>query len=238
MHWHPATATLASRTITYTLRHSARARHPNLRIDPAAGLVVTVPQGGACADAERMLRRHQAWVLRWTARFERQWGALPKRWPYGPTLLYRGHPHAVRLAQAKPARVEVTDAREIVVSTPTPGIESAKRVLTRWLQQQAEHAFAERVRATSERMGLTAGRIYVRRLRRRWGSCWPGGNLSFHTCLVMAPPEVLDYVVVHELAHLRHRNHADGFWALVAAHHPGYQARRAWLRTNSPSLSL
>lgn len=232
------TTTLASRTITYTLHQSARARHPNLRIDPAAGLVVTVPLGGAFADAERMLLQHQQWVLRWTAKFERQWGGLPKRWPYGSSLLYRGLPHAVHLAQAKPARVQITDAHQIMVSTPTLGIESARRALARWLQQEAERTFAERTHAISELMGLTPGRIYVRRMRRRWGSCWPGGNLSFNTYLVMAPPEVLDYVVVHELAHLRHRNHSAGFWALVAGHHPEYRVRRAWLRANSPALML
>jgi hypothetical protein len=185
-----------------------------------------------------MLLQHAQWVLRWTARFERQWGGLPKRWPYGPSVLYRGLPHDVRLARAKPARVEITDPRHIIVSTPSSGVDSARRVLARWLQQQAERAFAERTRAISEMMGLVPGRIYVRRLRRRWGSCWPGGNLSFNTYLVMAPPEILDYVVVHELAHLRHPNHSDRFWALVAMHHPAYLARRAWLRANSPLLNL
>ena len=233
-----AAATLNGRVLAYTLRESARARRPNLWMDPAAGLVVTVPQGAPPDAVAEFLVRHQRWILRWVARLEHRWQGLPKRWPYGECLLYRGQPLAVRVIPGRAGRVELTGAQQVVVATRTPGIEGARQVLTRWLKQQALHTLTERAQALGAVMQLTPKRIYVRTLRRTWGSCWPGGALSFSYHLIMAPREVLEYVVVHELAHLTERNHSTRFWALVAAHHPEYQTRRAWLRTHGPWLAV
>lgn len=221
----------------FTLRESARARHPNLWIDPAAGLVVTVPRGMTSEETTAFLARHQRWIEHWATRLERRWQGLPKRWPYGERLLYRGEWLAVRIVQGRAGRVDI-DAEQIIVTVRTPGIEGARRVLTRWLKQQAAQALAERAEALGAVMGLAHKRIYVRRLRRAWGSCWPGGSLSFSYHLIMAPPEVLEYVVVHELAHLAERNHSPRFWALVARYHPEHQARRAWLRLHGPWLAV
>ena len=144
----------------------------------------------------------------------------------------------VRIIPGRASHVELTDTQHVVVAARTPSIEGARRVLTRWLKQQALHTLTERTHVVGAAMGLTPKRIYVRTLRRKWGSCWPGGAVSFSYHLIMAPPEVLEYVVVHELAHLHERNHSPRFWALIAAHHPAYQLRRAWLRTHGPWLAV
>ncbi|MBI4597024.1 MAG: M48 family metallopeptidase [Candidatus Omnitrophica bacterium] len=233
-----ATTTLGERQLTYTLRASSRARHPGLWMDPAAGLVVTAPRGFAPDDASAFLRRHQRWVLRWIARLERRWQGLPKRWPYGQSLLYRGQPLTVRVIGGRRGTVALIDDQHLVVATRTPSIDGARRVLSRWLKQQALQTLTERTEALASSMQLSPGRIYVRSLRRTWGRCWPSGSLSFSYHLIMAPREVLEYVVVHELAHLKERNHSRDFWALVAAHHPEYQQRCAWLRTHGPWLAV
>ena len=233
-----AAAMLGGRTLSYAVRESRRARRPSVWMDPAAGLVVTVPKGAAPDAAAKFLTQHQRWVLRWVARLERRWQGLPKRWPYGECVLYRGQPLAVRVIPGRAGKVELTGAQQVVVATRTPGIEGARRVLTRWLKQQALHTLTERAQALGAVMHLTPKRVYVRTLRRKWGGCGPSGALSFRYHLIMAPREVLEYVVVHELAHLTERNHSKRFWALVAAHHPEYQARRAWLRTHGPWLAV
>jgi predicted metal-dependent hydrolase len=96
----------------------------------------------------------------------------------------------------------------------------------------------EQVKVWSAAMGLHARRVYVRNLRRQWGSCWPGGSLSFNYRLIMAPPHILDYVVVHELAHLQVRNHSPAFWSLVAAQIPAHRDARTWLRTRGSCLAI
>lgn len=233
-----ATVTLQACEIVYALRESARARQPRLWIAPAEGLVVTVPAGWTAPQTERFLRQHQRWVLRWVARHARRWQALPKRWPYGDGVLYRGLAHEVQIRPGRVGAVEVAGGCRMIVSTRTPGIDGARRVLGRWLRAQAAQTLVERVEAYSAMMGLRPARIYVRPLRRFWGRCWANGNLSFSAALVMAPPEVLDYVVVHELAHLREPNHSPQFWRVVAAYDPDYSVHRAWLRTRGPLLAV
>ena len=235
---HPsATATLGGRTLSYTLRESRRARRPSMWMDPAAGLVVTVPVGFDADEAAAFLMRHQRWVLRWIARLERRWQGRPKRWPYGERLLYRGEPLTVRVIAGRAGKVELVGS-EIVVATRSPGVDGARRVLTRWLKQHALQTLTERAEILGVMMGLVPKRVYVRALRSKWGSCWPGGSLSFSFHLIMAPPDVLDYVVVHELAHLKERNHSTRFWSLVAVYHPDYKMRRAWLRLHGPWLAV
>lgn len=201
--------------------------------------MVTVPASGTAEQAAAFLVRHRRWVARETARLERRFAGVPKAWPYGPTALFRGDPHEVRACAGRPGRVDRDAAApSLTVVSPSADIAGTRRVLQRWLKQEAGAVLAERVRALGERMGLRAKRIYVRNLRYRWGSCWPGGSLSFNYRLVMAPPAILDYVVVHELAHLRQMNHSTDFWAIVAEHEPDHRRARDWLRTFGPSLTV
>lgn len=96
----------------------------------------------------------------------------------------------------------------------------------------ARRLFQERAEWFAKKMGLRFGKIRVSGARRRWGSCSPEGNLSFHWRLVLAPPGILDYVVVHELAHRAHMNHSPRFWAKVAEFYPEFRAARRWLKEN------
>jgi hypothetical protein len=96
--------------------------------------------------------------------------------------------------------------------------------------EKALKIFPERTAYYAKRMGVTYNRITIREQKTRWGSCSAKGNLNFNWKLVLMPPEVLDYVVVHELAHRREMNHSVRFWKVVEAELPDYQARRALLR--------
>lgn len=97
--------------------------------------------------------------------------------------------------------------------------------------------FHARVAHYAPLMGVTPNKIFLKEQRTLWGSCSARGNLNFNRRLLQAPPEVLDYVVVHELAHLKHMNHSKRFWAFVEAHCPDWKARRKWLRVNSALLA-
>ena len=106
----------------------------------------------------------------------------------------------------------------------------------RSLAQSAKEVIPERVRLYASRAGVTYGRITIRNQRTRWGSCSSKGNLNFNCLLMLAPPEVLDYVVVHELCHRKEMNHSARFWAEVARVLPDYPAQRAWLKENGGAL--
>jgi len=114
----------------------------------------------------------------------------------------------------------------------------ALAVFTRWYRQQALHIFMERAAFFGSWTGLNYKLIKVSSARTRWGSCSSSGTLSFTWRLVMAPPVVIDYVVVHELVHTRVRNHSHAFWSQVEKILPDYQNEVAWLKTNGELLTL
>lgn len=104
------------------------------------------------------------------------------------------------------------------------------------LREQARAIITERVAFFAPYVGVTYGRISIRTQHTRWGSCSSGGNLNFNCLLAMAPPQVLDYVVVHELCHRRHMNHSDHFWAAVETVLPDYRESKRWLKENGRKL--
>lgn len=106
----------------------------------------------------------------------------------------------------------------------------------RILKIQAEEVFPERVRFYAGKMGISYGRITIRRQKTRWGSCSQSGNLNFNCLLMLAPPGVIDYVVVHELCHRIEMNHSSRFWKLVEEVYPGYDQWKRWLKENGGRL--
>lgn len=109
-------------------------------------------------------------------------------------------------------------------------------VLEEWYREEAKDFLYERVRHWAEQIGVQYRRMAIKDQRTLWGSCSKDGNLNFNWRLVMAPAEVLDYVVVHELAHLLEMNHSKRFWAVVTRQCPDHKAHRRWLREHSRDL--
>ena len=106
------------------------------------------------------------------------------------------------------------------------------------LKRRASLAFPERTAHFAPLIGVTYSRITIRSQKTRWGSCSAAGNLNFNCLLLLAPPEVLDYVVVHELCHRKFMDHSPRFWAEVARVMPDYKLHRKWLRDNGPRLMV
>ena len=104
------------------------------------------------------------------------------------------------------------------------------------LREQARKLVTERVRYYAPIIGVTYGQIAIRTQHTRWGSCSSKGNLNFNCLLALVPPEVLDYVVVHELCHRKELNHSARFWSQVEQVFPDYKAQRRWLKENGTSL--
>ena len=114
----------------------------------------------------------------------------------------------------------------------------AESVFTAWYRTQARMVLTERVKFFARKYGFKVGKIRISSARTRWGSCSAKETLSFTWRLVMAPLDVIDYVVVHELCHLRELNHSKAFWARVEKILPDYKKRRRWLKDNGSKLRL
>lgn len=120
-------------------------------------------------------------------------------------------------------RQEEADKRGVPDYVRYPALEAKYR-------RQAREKLGQRTAYFARRMGVSYGRITIRAAKTRWGSCSGRGNLNFHWKLALMPPEILDYVVVHELAHRKEMNHSPAFWAEVERILPDYRERRAWLK--------
>jgi predicted metal-dependent hydrolase len=114
----------------------------------------------------------------------------------------------------------------------------AEPVFIRWYKARALEFISERAALHAARFGLVHQGIRITSARTRWGSCSPEGRLNFTWRLILAPPEVVDYVVLHELAHLKVKNHSKRFWNKLQSMMPDYKSHVAWLRQNGHGLSL
>lgn len=113
-----------------------------------------------------------------------------------------------------------------------------KELLTKWYRVQARRVFQERVNYYSSKLKVSPNRIAIKDQKSRWGSCSSKGNINLNYRLIMAPIEIIDYVIVHELCHLVHLNHSKEFWALVKEISPNYLKYKEWLKNNGNMLNL
>ncbi len=227
--------TLAGRTIPYTLTISHRARQPRLIVAPGTGLRVVTPLGYDRNHLLAFILRRQGWILKHLDRF----AALPPGpaadAPLPERITFLGTPRAVRVTVAPGKRaIVVHDAGAFTITVPEAG--AARTALEAWLRAAARFAIAAQVAAHAAAMGVSYGHVAIRDQKTRWGSCSRAGNLNFNWRLTLAPPAVLEYVVVHELAHRVEMNHSARFWRIVAQYCPAYGAHRLWLRTHGAEL--
>lgn len=155
-------------------------------------------------------------------------------------VLYRGswYPVDIKIDKnRRRARVELGEEK-FCIDTPSSEETWIREALERWFIRQAHMIFPVRVMYFQQKTGGVVNEIHIKDQKTRWGSCSSRRNLNFNWNLIMAPPSVLDYVVVHELCHLTHMNHSRDFWNLVEHVMPEYQQVKNWLRENGALLHL
>lgn len=233
----------------YLLRRSARSRRLRITIDPENGLVVTVPLATrrGWAHPERLidefLREREPWIRRHLERQARQRAELSARGGLadGASIRYLGELHRLRVApgtgrRSLVARVVGPSGPELRVSLVARDRERPERVLEAWFREQARFAIESTIADHAAALGVAPAAVALRDPRSRWGSASREGRLMFSWRLVLAPPEALETVVVHELAHLRVFGHGPRFWAVVALRRPDHVTWRRWLRAHSLEL--
>lgn len=239
----PAPEARRAAGIEYLLRRSRRARRLRVTVHPDASVVVTLPHRAPVAMAESFVTERSAWIERHLARLAAERARLADRPALedGRMLPFAGQPHRIEVRpfpSGRRSRVEHDDAIEPVVRVWRAAADgrTLAQVLERWLRSEAREAIERRIRARAPQLGVEPVVVSIRDQRSRWGSASRAGRLSFSWRLVQAPPAVLDYVVVHELAHLRVFGHPPRFWRLVRSIVPEADAARRWLRTHARDL--
>jgi predicted metal-dependent hydrolase len=234
----PRTIALAGVDVPYLLKTSARARRLRLVIRPSSGLEVVVPQGAGIPWIEGVLREKAAWITTTLARMAEQVVVPPPPLVEGRMLSYLGEPVRLSLRTGVPPgryRAVLRDGM-LTLTVASLAEETVRGALETWYRRQARTVFPERLTRCNAAYGFTYQRVAIKDQKSRWGSCSRKGNLNFNWRLLLAPLPVLDYVVYHELAHLKEPNHSPRFWALVARACPAYREHRRWLKQHGNEL--
>jgi len=247
----PRRVSLPGGPLDYVLRRSPRSRGLRVTIDGRRGVIVAVPlatrRGWAHPerDVERFLAEREPWLRRHLERMTHQREVMAARGGItdGATFRYLGEMHRLRLtAGASGSRrsavgrhgAESGDELHVVLA---PGDRRpAEEVLRAWLRERARIAITRMIERHADALGVAPARISLRDTRSRWGSASRKGTLSFSWRLILAPPDALETVVVHELAHLRVFGHGPRFWELVASRRADHATWRRWLRVHSHEL--
>ena len=244
----PQTVNLELDDLPCTVQRSARRRRTiALCLQPGGELRVLAPAGLSLKKIENFLRQRTGWVRRKRESLRKQRPPeLEESIKNGGHASFQGAACLLRITQEKARRAEChfRDG-EININIPDDSLspaalgEEARLELRLWYKKQARLDFQERLIYWSARLGVSYGRLIVTSPERRWGSCSARNDIRLNWRLIMAPPELADYVAAHELCHVVHKNHARAFWRCLGAVMPDYALRRRqlreWERRGSPS---
>jgi len=233
---------LLGRTVEYIIRVSNRAKYLRLQVGGDTGLVVITPKGFELRNVEDILYKRQNWIL---DKLDYTTQVVENKKKYqkenGGRIFYGGLAYEVETrveARINPDVVFEDGKMIVIIPEEDRQVFDVRIFLGYWFRYQARLLINKRVLILSEKLKLSYNNVFIKDQKTRWGSCSEQKNLNFNWRLVMAPLEVLDYVVVHELMHLLELNHSKKFWALVERECPDYKAHRDWLKKKGKFLVI
>jgi len=216
------------RPVPLSIRRNAKAKRLILKIDlKTGGAVVTLPKGAPDSEGLRFAKSRSDWIA---ARLN----VMPKAVPFadGAVIPLLGIDHVIRHRDGMRGTAWIEEGEIHVAGKP----EFLARRTTDFLKKMAREEITVRAQSYAKQVDKKLGRITLRDTSSRWGSCAVSGNLSFSWRLILAPIEVLDYVVAHEVGHLVHHNHSPAYWQVVKSLVPEAMQHRNWLKTHGPRL--
>ncbi len=197
-------------------------------------LTVRAPMRVPNAEIDAFVREKAAWIIRTRQKMKSAIETTPKQYADGEKFLFLGSSFDLKLVRPQRPSLKFDNGFRLSINAQ----KRRERVFTRWYKERAFEIITERVAEYAKQYGFSPKQVKITSARTRWGSCSPNGTLNFTWRLVMAPLEVIDYVVVHELAHLRVKNHSRKFWRVVESILPEYNLQRKWLREHGGRLTL
>lgn len=212
----------------------SRRRTIAIQIRADGRVIVRAPLRTAQWRITEFVESKAGWIRRKKAEALKQAPLLRKEFNSGERFLFLGQEHPLRMVEKQRPALTLDDGFNLTRAA----LPKARTVFERWYRAQALRVLTERVKYYAARHNFKPGRVRISSARTRWGSCSSKGTLSFTWRLVMAPPEVIDYVVLHELVHLKVHNHSQTFWKGVAELLPGYKQQVNWLKKNGRLLTL
>jgi len=215
----------------YTVIKSNR-KSLSIIIERDKSVVVRAPQSLSDDRIREEVNKRKVLILSKIDSDQKAEERTAKEFVDGEQFLYMGKYYSLQISCSETPAIEFKEA--FIVNSPN--IEVAKILIFEWYQQQAKEVLTPRIIYFAEHLGVKRKRINITSAKYTWGSCTPEGTLNFNWRIVKAPSEVMDYIVVHELAHLREHNHSIEFWNIVAVQLPQYEDAKQWLKFNGHEL--
>jgi predicted metal-dependent hydrolase len=219
-----------------------------MRIIVTLGKVeVVAPPKAAEHRIHQFVQAKQQWIIQTLAKIEahslHHKSLAPAVYGHGAEVPYRGASYKLAVTASKLKRIKIEFAEQFIAHVPEALMieehsAAIKDALIRWMKKQSKSQVEHWVKQHAERKQLFPQTIKIKTQKSRWGSCGIHNDININWLLIIAPPEILEYVVVHELCHIKIRNHSAHFWALVGEHLPDYQQRRQWLKKHGSSLMM
>jgi predicted metal-dependent hydrolase len=232
-------AILNGLTVPYAVKRSFRAKHARLEVRAATGLTVVIPGSYNINDISALLRKKERWILDKLAKYVKGYpiteGKEPKS---GNFIPYLGRRLKVVTRHNPDTAVSISMEKNRLLVNLNHQNGRLNLVLEWWYRQQAERLIKQKADELCPRLGVTYVRLTVRGAKTRWGSCSQKGNINFNWKLMMAPEPVIDYVIIHELTHLKEMNHSKNFWKLVAEYCPQWRKQKRWLKEHESKLAF
>lgn len=228
----PRTVTLSGRLVSYVLKRSTKRRRVVLTVDEN-GLAVHVPWRTSERHVHQVLSQADAWILRKLAEWE---GKKPRvrAWVSGELLDFLGRQLRLELSTRRgPALTRLGEGNVLEVSLSSPEPRRVREAVVKWYRRHAQTHFAERVTHFCAQLEVSAARVCLSSATTQWGSCTASGEIRLSWRLMQAHSSVIDYVVAHEVAHLRVLSHSSRFWRVVQRLYPEYESAKAELSAMS-----
>ena len=229
--------------INYSVvRSTRRKKTVEITLDPNEGVLVAAPLDAPPERIREVVRKRAGWIVGQAP--ESALKPRRKEFVSGESLPYMGREAQLFVEYSSVSKVNVQFAYwrfNIAIPSDLPNQcrrEEIRTALERWYAERALERLGQRTERWAKSAGIAPEKVLVRNQRQRWGSCSPNGVLRFNWRIIMAPPRLIDYVVLHELVHLRIRKHSVEFWAELSRLMPDYQIRRVELKELGPRLTV
>jgi predicted metal-dependent hydrolase len=227
-------------TVPYILKRSRKRRRTiSLRITQQSDVVVSAPYFTPKSEINFFIQEKFDWIQKKIAKQkEEQILTREKLYVSGEEFFYLGAPYPLEVFHQLDIPAGLVFWGNRFYLNTAGNIERKKDYFIQWYRKKAQEFFAKRTEHFSAQLGLLPRKIRITAAQQRWGSCSEENNIAFSFRLIMATQAVIDYVIIHELMHIKEKNHSAKFWQLIAAVMPEYKTHRRWLRENGHKFIL
>jgi predicted metal-dependent hydrolase len=220
------------------VRSKKRKKTISLHLRKDGSIVILSPHGIPKNEIDIFFHRKKDWLQKKIREKEESTtGSKPRDFLPGETFLFLGFFYPLVVCDGNNGTYPLTfSGHQFILGKEN--VHQAKVLFVEWYREKAREHIEERVCYYCEILKLYPGRVRIGNAKSRWGACSPDNHLSFTWRLIMAPCSVIDYVVIHELAHIKEKNHSNRFWNLLERAVPDYETHRLWLRKNGHLLDV